>query len=366
MGERGDAQRAACFTFWFHDHNNVRYASLFPRLTPLVRFYTATFSRRRVLRAVQFRLWRAADRRLIYPAAAWTLRRRHRVLFTVDARQIPFWAGDVIADVDDPMFDPDEIHRLTLPQVRAIVVTSETAKFEFRRLGVDTPIHVIPQGVSVDVDPLRREDIRRRFRTDGDIVVGYLAPTLTLLEDGPRRFRDGLDDLDFLLSAVEEARKTEPRLRLWLLGRPSSSVTRAVRDRHWVTLFDFVPLTDVFSHMANFDIGVYPRAQILPRGRYSVKLAQYMACGLPVVTTAVSEALVVRDAQNGIVCESRAAFSRALVSLARSDDMRARLGAAGRLYARTRLDWAHLVAQYEAIIGGVLETATPRGYPSWA
>lgn len=363
MSQRNDDEMAVCLTFWFQDHNNARYAELFPRLSSVVRVYRITFGRHRVTRAMQYRLWRALDRRLIYPVASRVLGKRHRVLFTVDLRQIPSWKGSVVADIDDPTFDPTEIRLVKLPQVKAIVVTTESARDQYRDLGVDKPIHVIPQGISVQVDPSRLQQVRERFRHHDDIVVGYLAPTLTLSCDGPRRYRHGLDDLDFLLGAVEDARRTEPRIRLWLLGRASASLMRYVRDRTWVTLFDFVPLTDVFAHVANFDIGAYSRAQVLPPGRYSVKVAQYMACGIPVAATAVSEALVLREAGCGMICESQDAFSRALVTLARSPETRAQLGMAGKRYAQSALDWRGLVNRYESVIRDRLREDRPEILP---
>lgn len=357
MSERADALKAVCFTFWLPDHNNVRYAALFPGLASLVRFHKVTFSRYRWIRGAQFRLWRGLDRQLIYPLASHRLAKRHRVLFTVDPRQIPSWKANVVADVDDPTYDAAEISLLKLPQVETIVVTTEKAKRMYEDLDIHKVIHVIPQGVSARFDPARAGRIRHQFRKDSEVVVGYLAPTLTLSRDGPGRWREGLDDLDYLLSAVEEARLAEPRIKLWLLGRPSPSLREYADERPWIRLFDFVPLPEILDHLSNFDVAVYPRKPMLPPGWSTIKMAQYMACGVPVVATRVSEALVVNEVGNGIVCDSREEFSQALQSLARSPETRAKLGTAGRQYARANLDWSQLISRYESIIGEVLEKA---------
>ena len=39
------ASNAVCFTLWFKTHTNHRYAQLFNRLDPLVRFYKVPLSR---------------------------------------------------------------------------------------------------------------------------------------------------------------------------------------------------------------------------------------------------------------------------------------------------------------------------------
>jgi glycosyltransferase involved in cell wall biosynthesis len=331
-------------------HNNARYAALFPRLTSVVQFHKVNFSRYRLVRATQYRAWRALDRRLLYPAVSRALARRYRVLFTVDPRQIPFWSGRVVADVDDPIYTPEEIALMRMPQVKAIIMTSEKAKQTYEDLGVRAAVHVIPQGVSAQVDPEGVARVRRQFKHDDAVIVGYLAPTLTLAGDGPNRWRGGLDDLDDLIAAVEDARVAEPRLQLWLLGRPSDSLHKHAQDRSWIRLFGFVSLSDILHYVSNFDVAVYPRKPLLPPGWNTVKMAQYMACGVPIVATAVGEARAIEDIGCGVVCGSWQEFRDALVRLARSPDRRSRLGAAGRRYAAANLDWSHLVSRYEGII----------------
>ncbi len=345
--------KAACFTSWSHGHNNPSYVELFDRLGAVVDFHKVTFSRRRMVRALQYRVWTASSETVIYPVVFRILSRRYNTLFTVDPRQIPFWNKSVVVDMNDPTDDP-AVHRLLkLPQVKAIVVSTERARKTVQDAGVAAPVHVIPQIVSVRLDPVDGQEIRARSRTDADVVAGYLAPGLSLASDGSRRWRQGMDDLDLLFAAVERARREEPRIRLWLLGVPTAAVRKYARGKSWITLFGYVPLSRVFSYISNFDIGVYPRTRVLPRGSFSVKLVQYMACGLPVASTTVEEALIVEEAKCGILCRSEHEFSRALISLARSPEMRMRLGAPGREYAKTHTAWSYL-ANYEGIIRDVL------------
>src|SRR6266550_603353 len=143
--------KAICFTLWFPDHPNVRYADLFPRLSSVIDFNKVTLSRQRVIRGVQFRVWNLFSRYLIYPAAIKYLARKYETLFTVSYDQIAAWPKEqsVVVDIDDPVFSPVEVEALNLPQVKAIVVTTEKAKSIFQKLGVHRPIHVIPQGVPV-------------------------------------------------------------------------------------------------------------------------------------------------------------------------------------------------------------------------
>jgi len=360
----GAHPQAVCFTYWLSGHNTARYAMLFPQLASIVRVHKFVFDRRRVVSAIQWRAWRVAHRRLVYPVALRVLQRRYRTLFTLDPWQVPHWKGSVIVDVCDPWYN--EIALLNLPQVQAIVVTNETAKETYRALGVNKPIFIIPCGVPLQTDTQRVQRVRAEFRADGDIVAGYHAPTLTLSRDGRRRFRQGMDDLDFLCATVEDARRVEPRITLWLVGRASASVKAYAAARPWVRVIGYVPLAELLDYVACFDIGVYPRTGTLPPGRLSYKMAQYMACRVPIVSTAVAESFLVREAACGIICDSQPAFSEALVKLARSPAEAARFGMAGRAYAEHHFDWARLIPYYEQIIRDALgsQAGVPAGGPT--
>jgi len=346
-----DTHTAVCFTLWFSTHNNHRYADLFPRLDGLVRFYKVILSRHHVLRALQYRLWRALSRKLLYPGVFRYLGQRYETLFTVDYYQIPAWPRreSVVVDIDDPVFSPTEVQLLNLPQVKTIIVTTAKAKTTFEQLGVTRPICVIPQGVSMEqMDPYKIQEIRTQFKGERDVVTGYHAPTLTLSCDGPSRARGDQDDLDFLFAAVERARQVEPRIKLWLFGEPSEAVKQyAAEAAGWIKLFGYLRLADLLNYISNLDIGVYPRTWSPPPGRFSIKIAQFMACAVPIVATGADEALIVQEAQCGIVCPSQEYFSKALVELALAPEKRTELGKAGQRYAMTNLNWTKLMQCYE-------------------
>jgi glycosyltransferase involved in cell wall biosynthesis len=348
---------ALCFTLWFRGHNNLRHADLFPRLNDVVEFRKLTLSQHRIVRGLQFRVWSAVKRPIAYPAVARYFAERYSTVFIVDTYQIPAWPKTqrIVVDIDDPVFSPAEFKLLKSPQVKAIVVTTKQAKTIYQRQGVTCPVYIIPQGVSLEqIDPSKVQQLRGEFKDDRDLIVGYHAPTLTMSSDGPRRAREGQDDLDFLFAAVEDARKIVPQLKLWLIGEPSRSVKQyAMQSRErWLKIFGYVPVSDILNYVSNFDIGVYPRTWAQPPGRFNMKLAQFMACGVPIVSNNLDESFIVKETMGGLVCDSRHDFARALVVLARSAEKRMDLGTAGRMYAQTKLDWSVLVPIYKDIIKG--------------
>jgi len=347
--------KVICFTLWFPHHANPRYADLFPRLSSVVDFCKLTLSRQRVIRGVQFRVWNLFSRRLIYPTAIKYLARKYETLFTVSYEQIAAWPKDrsVVVDIDDPVFSAAEVKALNLPQVKAIVVTTEIAKSIFEQMGVVRPIHVVPQGVPVgQTDPQKVAAIRSEFKNENDVILGYHAPTLTLAADGSNRRRSDQDDLDFLFRAFDDARKSEPHLKLWLFGKPSEALKEHVDREHQssVKLFGYVPFSEMLNYLANVDIGVYPRTWTPPPARFSVKIAQFMASGIPVVARDLDESFVITEANCGIVCKNQLDFTQALVELTRNKEKRASFGHAGRSYAERNLDWSVLVPIYKEVL----------------
>src|SRR5919108_4337180 len=114
--------KVVCFTLWFATHNNPRHAALLPKLIPVVQFYKVTLSRQRVIQALQYRIWHALKRGLIYPVALRYFSQRFETLFTLEMDQISAWPRHkaIVIDVDDPVFSPTEIRFLNLPNVKAI------------------------------------------------------------------------------------------------------------------------------------------------------------------------------------------------------------------------------------------------------
>lgn len=349
--------KAICFTLWFPHHANPRYADLFPRLSSVVDFCKVTLSSQRVIRGVQYRAWNLLSRQVIYPTAIRYFARKYDTFFTVSYDQIAAWPKDrsVVVDIDDPIFSPAEVKALNLPQVKAVVVTTEKAKSIFEQMGVVRPIHVVPQGVPVgQTEPLKVAAIRREFKNENDVILGYHAPTLTMAADGSNRRRSDQDDLDFLFRAFDDARKSEPRLKLWLFGKPSEALKEHVDRGHQssVKLFGYVPFSEMLNYLANVDIGVYPRTWTPPPARFSVKIAQFMACGIPIVSRDLDEAAIIQEAGSGVVCNSAEEFSRTIVELAQSREKCRTLGDAGRVYAETKLEWSILVPIYKEILAG--------------
>jgi glycosyltransferase involved in cell wall biosynthesis len=336
-------ERVFYHNIWFRGHNNPRYAQLLPRLHRLDPF-VVTCSDQRIVRGLQFRALRATRRlrnRLVFALAA----RRYQYTFTTDIEQIPFIRGPVVVDIDDPNFTVAEVELLSHDNVAVYVVTNDAAAREFERMGVRTPHLVVPQGVDHDgLDPAAIDDVATRVKRPGELVVGFVAAWL--LTGADHDGQNPMYNIDHLLELWERLRRELPDARLWLIGQPSERVRRACTGRDDVLLLGRLPQPTTVAHVANFDIALYPRRKSAARFRAVVKIAEYLACGVPTVAYDLDETKVLADTQAGLLARDADSFVAAVLRLARDDaarlDMAARARAAG-----DGLDWNRLASMYE-------------------
>lgn len=339
-----EPDRLLFLSHWFRDHNNPRYAELVPRLRR-VDAHLAMVPEQKVLRGLTYRAIKHS-RRYAEPRL---LRRGARVyggLFTTDNAQIPHFPGPVVSDVDDPVFTQAEVAALSLPNVRAYVVTEERAARRFQELGVEAPYEVVPQGV--DLSSFRAEDaaeVRAARRREGDFVVGYMAAWL--LAGGDRGGGNPLYNVEHLLELWPEIRARVPRARLWLLGGASRAVRERAAAVGGVELLGRIPRERLLAHAAAFDVGLYPRAA--DQGIQSVKIAEYMGVGVPTVAYDYAVTQVVREAGAGILVDSPRAFVDAVVSLAEDEAERRRLAEASAAHGRA-IDWRTLAERYGELL----------------
>jgi len=330
-------------SIWFRHHNNPRYAELIPRLERLDR-YLFELSDRRIPRGVQFRALRYG-RRAWHPLFFGAGSRRYRHLFTADNEQIASFRGPVVSDVDDPFYTAREVDLLNRPNVAAYVVTAERAARRFEELGVRTPWHVIPQGVSLASVTESGVEQVRSLRRNGEIVVGYMAAHL--LSAGDRGGESPLYNVDHLLELWDQIHAREPNARLWLLGGASDRVSARCAGRDDIVLFGRLPRERVLDHVANFDLALYPRTA--DQGIQAAKVAEYMGLGVPTVSYDYEVTAVLRETGAGVLVAEPRDFVDAVVRLAGSDEARGALAdAAGQ--AGRELDWDVLARRYETEI----------------
>lgn len=138
--------------------------------------------------------------------------------------------------------------------------------------------------------------------------------------------------LEAVVPAIREA-CAGGRARFVVVGAGKKPFLAGAENREWAEERE---IPDVQS----FDIGVMP----LPddpwsRGKCGFKLIQYMACGLPVVASPVGvNTKIVKPGETGFLCSTNEEWAKALKELVASEELRKKLGAAGR--ASAEADWS--------------------------
>ena len=84
------------------------------------------------------------------------------------------------------------------------------------------------------------------------------------------------------------------------------------------------------------------------KARSPIKLAEYMACRLPVVAHSVGMAKVFLKNFNSLVnSQDPEAFAEKIVMILSDEKLREKLGKKSRIYAERNLDWKILSAKVE-------------------
>jgi glycosyltransferase involved in cell wall biosynthesis len=221
--------------------------------------------------------------------------------------------------------------------------TEEVAD-QVRRLGVpDARMLLTPTGVDLDAfgDPPDPAPLRARLGLDGRFVVGWVGSF--------RRFH--------AVEQAVEAAATVPEASLLLVGDgpERARIERLAHDRRvHATFTGTVPHHELPAHLAAMDVAVVLAQQSAPFHYSPLKLAEYLAAGLPVVAPAAGQlAQRLTDGVDAVVVPPHdvAALGAALRRLRDDAEERARLGKAARAAAEAHWSWDEQVRRVSEALG---------------
>lgn len=164
------------------------------------------------------------------------------------------------------------------------------------------------------IDTCRYRPSPAAAKADGRVVLGWIGSSSTL------------PYLEAIRPPLERLSRRFPQMLLRVVGAPSADLGAVpVEAKAW-------SLEEEVEDLAAFDIGLMP----IPddpwtRGKGGYKLLQYMAMGLPVVTSPVGiNREIVADGVSGFWADDEAAWEDCLARLIEDAALRRRMGLEGR------------------------------------
>ena len=171
-------------------------------------------------------------------------------------------------------------------------------------------------------------------------------------------------DLARLVRIVLRVFDQIPDARLLVVGeglhgeeKMLQDLVREKRMEHAVAMTGWVPAEELPAYFAAVDVALFPLDDtLINRARCSVKLADLLAAGVPVVAEAVGQNTdYIEDGRSGFLVPpgDEQAFAAAIVNLLSSPDLRTEISRSASEAMRSCFSWAHLAEQVEAIYASI-------------
>lgn len=208
-------------------------------------------------------------------------------------------------------------------------------------------ILLLRDGADVDgIRPLPIGDCRQRLRLPAKaLIVGYVGSIF-------RR------DAQLMAEAFNRIQARNRQARLLLIGYLNADVESLVAVPQAIIRTGPIIYEQLAGYLSACDLGWLPYCDSgANRGRYPLKLNDYLAAGLPVVATAVGDVtpILQSDPIGLLTPPDPTALADAVLQLAAQPDRRRALGATARLIAKRDFDWRMRAERLETFYHRVLD-----------
>ena len=214
-------------------------------------------------------------------------------------------------------------------------------------LGVapETILH-LPNGCNTErFFPVDRDGARqRRGLSPSGLIVGYCGTIF------PR-------DAALMAAAFDRLRAEQPDARLLVIGYCPTDIRGLVASPEAVIQTGYVADKEINDYFNACDICWLPFHNTnANRGRWPMKLNDYMAAGRPTVATAVGDvADLLRQEPIGLLAAiGPLAIAQQTVRLVNDPELRRSMGARARALAISRFSWASLAGQLESLYAEII------------
>jgi glycosyltransferase involved in cell wall biosynthesis len=209
-------------------------------------------------------------------------------------------------------------------------------------------IVILRDGADVEgLRPLDRDTCRSELGLPADApIVGYVGAIFSR-------------DARLMARAFDRVRAVVPDARLLLIGYVNFAVEDVVEARDAVVRTGFVSYAEMNRYLAACDVCWLPFCDSgANRGRWPMKLNDYMCVGRPTVATAVGDvAHVMQEHEIGLLAQDTPHdLAHQVLELVQAPDLCARLGRNARRVAQDVFDWRFVTADLEMFYARTLSS----------
>ncbi len=214
-----------------------------------------------------------------------------------------------------------------------VIAVSETDAGLLRALAGDTPVAVIPNGITA-----------RLYSQPAFEPVDLEKPALVFT--GKMDYRPNIDAaLWFGQEILPLVRQELPDAHFYIVGQSPHRRLNVLRGQSGITLTGLVP--DILPYLQAASVFVVP----LRMGSGTrLKVLEAMAAGCPIVSTSIgAQGLAITDGQELILADTAKEFARSAVRLYRDPQQARTLGEKARAFVCEHGDWSVLLPRLEAV-----------------
>ncbi len=240
-----------------------------------------------------------------------------RTIAQIDRQSLRGWPRALYSYVQSRRIAAYERH--LCQQADLVVTVSEEDRNHLAAYGAQTPLTVVPSGITVNDYMLPTQP-----RDDNLIVF-----------TGKMDYRPNVDAVEWL---VKEILPHVPQAQLKIVGQQPTEQVRALASER-VEITGRVPQVQPYLQAA----AIYVAPLRMGSGT-RLKLLEAMACGCAIVATPLAASGLTSDVEQVMrIAEDAREFAAAVQSLLADPQERARLGSAARNYVEQHYDWSVIV-----------------------
>lgn len=209
-------------------------------------------------------------------------------------------------------------------------------------------ILLLPNGANVtEIRPQKERDVRRRLALPEDApIIAYTGAIF-------RR------DAALMAAAFDQIQQQRPEARLLLIGYCNIAVEKLVQNPAAVIRTGPVTFAQLADYVAACDIGWLPlQNSDANRGRFPMKINDFMAAGRPLIVTDVGDMgkLVQVKGIGCVTADRPESLAQAVLDLLAKTDVRAEMGQRARRIAEDEFAWPRVTDQLESFYRQVLNS----------